>query len=93
MMTTDTSRYSPQSSCASLMRHRQAPRHQVCVHCGGHFGLVTHRWWGNRFCKKVCKDAYIREIVLDRDTICRWFGFTRVPRRAHAVEQISNPFY
>ena len=21
---------------------------QVCDHCGGPFGMVTHRWWGNR---------------------------------------------
>ncbi|MFZ2082475.1 MAG: hypothetical protein WAV38_38630 [Xanthobacteraceae bacterium] len=80
MMTVDASRHPPQS------RHTQAPKHQVCDHCGGRFGLVTHRWWGNKFCKKVCKDAYVHEIVLDRDTICRWFGFTRAPHRAHAVE-------
>jgi hypothetical protein len=61
MMTTDASGYPPQSSCASVMRHT-APKRQVCGHCGGRFGLVTHRWWGNKFCKKVCKDAYVREI-------------------------------
>jgi hypothetical protein len=26
------------------------PRH-VCDHCGRPFGMVTHRWWGNKFCK------------------------------------------
>ena len=93
MMTTGASRYPPQSSCASVMRYTQVPKHQVCDHCGGRFGLVTHRWWGNKFCKKVCKDAYVREIGLDRDAIRRWFGFTRAPHRAHAVEQISNPIY
>jgi hypothetical protein len=30
---------------------------QVCDHCGGRFGMVTHRWWGNKFCKRKCKDA------------------------------------
>jgi hypothetical protein len=83
MMIAGASRYPPQSSCASVTRHTQAPKHQVCDHCGGRFGLVTHRWWGNKFCKKVCKDAYIREICLDRDAIRRWFGFPRAPRRAH----------
>jgi hypothetical protein len=68
-------------------------KHQLCDHCGGRFGLVTHRWWGNKFCKKACKEAYVREILLDRDAIRRWFGFTRAPRRSHAVEQISNPIY
>jgi hypothetical protein len=26
---------------------------QVCDHCGGRFGMVTHRWWGNKFCKSA----------------------------------------
>ena len=46
---------------------------QVCKHCGGPFGMVTHRWWGNKFCKRKCKEAYLREVMLDRDTIRRWF--------------------
>jgi hypothetical protein len=83
MMIAAASRYPPQSSCASVTRRAQAPKHQGCDHCGGRFGLVTHRWWGNKFCKKVCKDAYVHEIWLDRDAIRRWFGFPRAPRRAH----------
>jgi len=35
--------------------------------------MVTHRWWGNKFCKRSCKDAYLREIALDRAAIARWF--------------------
>jgi hypothetical protein len=93
MMTIGASRYPPQSSCASVMRHTQAPKYQVCNHCDGRFGLVTHRWWGNKFCKKVCKDAYVRKIGLDRDAIRRWFGFTRAQHGAHAVKQTSNPKY
>jgi len=23
--------------------------------------MVTHRWWGNKFCKRTCKNAYLRE--------------------------------
>jgi len=45
---------------------------QVCGHCGVPFGMVTHRWWGNKFCTRRCKDAYLREIMLDRDTVYRW---------------------
>jgi hypothetical protein len=37
--------------------------------------MVTHRWWADKFCKKTCKAAYLRELALDRDTIRRWFGF------------------
>jgi hypothetical protein len=48
-----------------------------CAHCGGRFGMVTHRWWGNKFCKRTCKNAYLRELALGRDKICRWFGFRR----------------
>jgi hypothetical protein len=77
MMTADASKNFQQSSCETVMRRTQARGRHVCDHCGGRFNLVTHRWWGNKFCKKVCKDAYLREIVLDRDAIRRWFGFTR----------------
>jgi hypothetical protein len=37
--------------------------------------MVTHRWWGNKFCKRTCKDAYLRELALDRDKIRHWYGF------------------
>ena len=47
---------------------------QVCDHCGGRFGMVTHRWWGSKFCKRKCKEAYLREIVLGRCAIQRWCG-------------------
>ena len=23
--------------------------------------MVTHRWWGNKFCKRACKNAHRRE--------------------------------
>jgi hypothetical protein len=50
-------------------------RPQVCDHCGGRFGMVTHRWWGNKFCKRTCKGAYLRELALGRDKIRRRYGF------------------
>ena len=37
-------------------------KRQVCDRCGGRFGMITHRWWGNKFCKRTCKDAYLREL-------------------------------
>jgi hypothetical protein len=58
---------------------------QVCDRCGGHFGLVTHRWWNNKFCKRTCKDAHLRELALGREQIPRWYGFlcggSSAPRR------------
>jgi hypothetical protein len=31
-------------SCEGVMRQPQVCKHQVCDHCGGQFGMVTHRW-------------------------------------------------
>jgi hypothetical protein len=58
-----------------------------CAHCGGRFGMVTHRWWGNKFCKRTCKDEYLRELALGRDKICRWFGFLPWGRFVNLHEQ------
>src|SRR5262245_17447541 len=43
------------------MTPSQVCKHQVCDYCSGRFGMVTHRWWGNKFCKRTCKNAYFRE--------------------------------
>jgi hypothetical protein len=43
------------------MNQPEVCKHQVCDHCGGRFGMVTHRWWGNKFCKRACKNAHRRE--------------------------------
>ena len=51
---------------------------QVCDHCGGQFGMVTHRWWGSKFCKRRCKEEYLREIMLDRCAVHRWCGLLGV---------------
>src|SRR6516162_9911981 len=48
-------------SCEGVMRRSQVCKHQVCDYCGGRFGMVTHRCWGNKFCKRTCKNAYLRE--------------------------------
>jgi hypothetical protein len=31
--------------------------------------MVTHRSWGGKFCKRRCKDAFLREIMLGRGTV------------------------
>ena len=43
------------------MRRSQACKHRVCDYCGGRFGMVTHRWRGDKFCRRTCKNAYLRE--------------------------------
>jgi hypothetical protein len=48
----------------------------ACDHCGGRFGVVTYRCWGNKFCKRRCKDAFLRELGLV-DEICCWFSLLR----------------
>jgi hypothetical protein len=61
---------------------------QLCNHCGGPFGMVTHRWWGSKFCKRRCKEAHIREIMLDRRKIHRWcdlLGRSSLARSAIAM--------
>jgi hypothetical protein len=60
-------------SIAAAQRARQ-----LCDHCGGPFGMVTHRWWGSKFCRRRCKEAHIREAMLNgRMTILRLCGFAR----------------
>jgi hypothetical protein len=61
---------------------RQNRKPQVCDRCGGRFGMVTHRWWGNKFCRRSCRDAYLHEIALDRAAIARWFGVVQLMRKA-----------
>jgi hypothetical protein len=61
-----------------------------CGHCGGRFGMVTHRWWGNKFCKRTCKDAYLRELVLGRDEIGRWFGWLRGEMRIKSGRRLAS---
>jgi ATP-dependent protease ClpP protease subunit len=43
------------------MTRSQVCKHQVCDYCGERFGMVTQRWWGNKFCKTTCKTAYLCE--------------------------------
>src|SRR5262249_25817185 len=51
------------------MRRSQVCKHQVCDYCGGRFGMVAHRWWGDKFCKRTCKNAYLRE---NHQTLSGW---------------------
>jgi hypothetical protein len=37
--------------------------------------MVTYRWWGSKFCKRRCKEAYLREVALGRDKLVRRSAF------------------
>jgi hypothetical protein len=64
---------------ASASATGTARSRQVCDHGGGPFGMVTHRWWGSKFCKRTCKEAYLREVMLDRCAMLPWCGLVAVP--------------
>jgi hypothetical protein len=77
--------------CEGVMRQPQVRKHQVCDHCGGRFGMVTHRWWGNKFCKMTCKHAYLR-VTLDRDMIRRWFNLPLRPDTFKLLSPVARIF-
>jgi hypothetical protein len=33
-----------------------------CDECGGRFGLIIHRHFARRFCRKRCKDFYLTRL-------------------------------
>jgi hypothetical protein len=45
-----------------------------CANCAGKFGLVCHRHWGLRFCRKVCKTNYLAKTAKDYVRVRKWFG-------------------
>jgi hypothetical protein len=70
-----------QVSNQSVPTARQA--RQRCDHCGGPFGLVTHRWWGSKFCRRGCREAHMREIMLNlRALTSARHGMAILPRFA-----------
>jgi hypothetical protein len=60
-----------------------------CANCGGKFGLVSYQHWGQRFCRRACKSAFLARGARDRARVRKWFGFlgrgtsyaTEVPAR------------
>ena len=53
---------------------------QVCDHCGGHFGLVTYRWWSSRFCKAP-------ELL---DDVCRQARALRCPQACQTLWRLAQ---
>ena len=45
-----------------------------CANCGGKFGLVYHRHWRLRFCRKACKDNFLSKTAKDHALMKKWFG-------------------
>jgi hypothetical protein len=46
-----------------------------CAECGGRLGLVSHQYWGLRFCRKACKHNFLAKAAKDHVRMRKWFGF------------------
>lgn len=46
-----------------------------CAHCGGRFGLIVYRWYGQRFCRAKCREAFLCELTSERERLKRWISF------------------
>ena len=44
-----------------------------CAHCGGKFGLVSHSHFGQRFCRKGCKEKFVTKAARERMHFLKWF--------------------
>jgi hypothetical protein len=45
-----------------------------CANCGRKFGLVNYRHWGLRFCRKVCRHAFVARTAKEHLRMRKWFG-------------------
>jgi hypothetical protein len=59
----------------STPRGRREPGENRCAECGGKFGLICHRHWGLRFCRKACKDVFVEKLARDKERMRTWLGF------------------
>jgi hypothetical protein len=46
-----------------------------CAYCGGGLGLISHRKYSLRFCKKDHKKAFEHRLELERLDKVRWLNF------------------
>jgi hypothetical protein len=46
-----------------------------CNYCGGQLGLIVHRRFTLRFCKKACKKAYEHKQDKERRAKLDWHAF------------------
>jgi predicted nucleic acid-binding Zn ribbon protein len=53
--------------------------HKRCTHCGGPFGLIRQRWWGERFCSDRCRKKFLDKIAKDRERFRKWIGYLKPP--------------
>jgi hypothetical protein len=68
------------------MRQPEVCKHQVCDHCGGRFGMVTHRWWGNKLSPG--------DSCTTPPRLCRWDArHVRSPAKPPMIFVNTDPFY
>jgi hypothetical protein len=58
-----------------------------CANCGRKFGLVNYRHWGLRFCRKVCRHAFVARTAKEHLRMRKWFGL--LGRGLNPVEHSS----
>ena len=46
-----------------------------CSFCSGRFGLIRHHHWDAQFCRKSCKEAYLKKIAEDREKARRFLDY------------------
>jgi hypothetical protein len=46
-----------------------------CGQCGGKLGLIVHRYWELRFCRRACKRSYLEHVERDSERLRRWFAY------------------
>jgi hypothetical protein len=63
---------------------------QFCDHCGGRFGLLTHRWLGAKFCKRTCKDEHLLELAVSRNKIQKMKGRERRHPNIAVVDSVGE---
>jgi transposase InsO family protein len=76
------------------MRQREICKHQVCNHCGGRFGMVTHRWWGNKFCKSGVRPGSGQIAGWELTGTCRAFkdgSHGQAPHLQHRIQASGRP--
>jgi hypothetical protein len=56
------------------MEATMAHRHNRCAHCGSKFGLVMHERWGQKFCRKSCREQHIAKRQRDYSWMRKWLS-------------------
>jgi hypothetical protein len=65
---------------ASIREPDSQHKNKRCDACGGSLGLIVHRWWGYRFCRKACKNRHLAKIENQREKLREWLWLGTIAR-------------